>query len=108
MEQIRRLLELKKAPLLSALDEQRKGSDTARDGESARRYGIYGYPTMMLIDRQGKLAWNSADNVGEKIAEMKALGKEMGIDEATMTVEQFDRLREVAFSREIEKLLDRR
>jgi RNA polymerase sigma factor (sigma-70 family) len=108
MEQIRRLLELKKAPLISALDEQRKGSDTPRDGETARRYGIYGYPTMMLIDRQGKLAWNAADNVSEKIAEMKALGKEMGIDEATMTVEQFDRLREAAFSREIEKLLDRR
>jgi thiol-disulfide isomerase/thioredoxin len=107
MERIRRLLELKKAFLLSALDEQRKDSEAPRDGETARRYGIYGYPTMILIDREGKLAWHGADNVKEKIAGMKALGKEMGIDEATMTVEQFDRLREAAFSREIEKLLDR-
>ena len=107
LERIRRLLEFKKAPLLSALDEPRKESDNPLAGETAQRYGVYGYPTMVLIDREGKVAWHGADNVPEKIAAMKALGKEMGFDEATMTFEQFGRMRDVTFSREIEKLLDR-
>ena len=38
---------------------------------------------------------------------MKALGKEMGLDEATMTEADFHRLWEAFFSREIEKILDR-
>jgi hypothetical protein len=36
---------------------------------------------------------------------MKARGKEVGLDETTMTPDQFHRLWEAFFSREIEKVL---
>ena len=107
LERIRRLFEFKKVSLLSALDERRKESDNPLSGETAERYGIYGYPTMVLIDREGKVAWHGAHDVKEKVAAMKALGKEMGLDESSMTPEQFETLRVAWFGREIEKVLGR-
>jgi len=107
LERIRRLLDLKKTSLLTALDGRRQGGDAPFNGETAELYGVYGYPTKVLIDREGKVAWKAAEDPREDIAAMKILGKEMGFTEATMTVEQFVQLQEAWIGRKIDKLLER-
>jgi thiol-disulfide isomerase/thioredoxin len=107
IEKIRRFLDLKKTSLVSALDEGRRQHEDSYNGVTADRYGVRGYPTLVLIDRQGNVAFQTGIDIREGIAKMKALGKEMGIQESTMTKDQFERLREVLLSREIEKVLNR-
>ena len=83
-------------------------SPTTRvNGVTADRYGVRGYPTLVMIDRQGNVAFHSGIGTKEGVAAMKALGKEMGLDESTMTEADFHRLWEAFFSREVEKVLDR-
>jgi hypothetical protein len=60
-----------------------------------------------MIDRQGNVAFHSGIGAKEGVAAMKAIGKNMGLDESTMTEADFYRLWEVFFSREIEKILNR-
>ncbi len=104
---IRRFLELKKSSFISALDEDRKKSDNSYNGVTADRYGVRGYPTLVMIDRRGNVAFHSGIGTKEGVDAMKALGKEMGLDESTMTQADFYRLWEAFFSREVEKVLDR-
>ncbi len=104
---IRRFLEFKKSSFISALDEDRKKSDNSLNGVTADRYGVRGYPTLVMIDRRGNVAFHSGIGTKEGVAAMKALGKEMGLDESTMTEADFHRLWEAFFSREVEKVLDR-
>ena len=104
---IRRFLDLKKSTLVSALDEAHDPGDNARNGLTADRYGVRGYPTLVMIDRRGNVAFHSGIGTREGVAAMKALGKEMGIEESTMTEADFHRLWEAFFSREVEKVLDR-
>ena len=104
---IRRFLDLKKSSFISALDEGRGKSDNPDNGVTADRYGVRGYPTLVMIDRRGNVAFHSGIGTKEGVAAMKALGKEMGIDESTMTPADFYRLWEAFFSREVEKVLDR-
>jgi RNA polymerase sigma factor (sigma-70 family) len=103
---IRRFLEFKKATLVSALDESRGKGDNSRNGVTADRYGVKGYPTQVMIDRRGNVAFHSGIGTKEGVAAMKALGKEMGLDESTMTEADFHRLWEAFFSREVEKVLN--
>ena len=105
---IRRFLEIKKATLISALDESRGKGDDSRNGVTADRYGVRGYPTRVMIDRRGNVAFHSGIGTREGVAAMKAMGKEMGLDESTMTEADFHRLWEAFFGREVEKVLDRR
>ena len=104
---IRRFLEFKKSSFISALDEDRKKSDNSVNGVTADRYGVRGYPTLVMIDRRGNVAFDSGIGAEEGDAAMKALGKEMGLDESTMTEADFHRLWEAFFSREVQKVLDR-
>ena len=104
---IRRFLEFKKSSFISALDEGRGKSDNSLNGVTADRYGVRGYPTLVMIDRRGNVAFHSGIGTKEGVAAMKALGKEMGLDESTMTEADFYRLWEAFFSREVEKVLDR-
>ncbi len=105
---VRKVLEMKKASLIFAFDRDRK-RDAVFDlnGMTAERYGVKGYPTLIMIDRRGNMAYHSGIDTREGVAAMKALGKEMGLDESTMTEADFHRLWEVFFGREIEKILDR-
>lgn len=103
---IRKVLEMNKASLLFAIDRDRKNDEFDRNGVTAERYDVRGYPTLVLIDRQGKLAFHSGIGARESVAAMKALGKAMGLDEATMTEADFHRLWEAFFGREIEKILN--
>lgn len=108
-ETIRKLFAFKKVALVSAVDEPRKPDDNSRNGATADRYGVGGYPTILLIDRDGKVAFpTDGAEFKAKVEEMKALGKSMGLDEATMTPDQFHGLFEAFFGREIERALERR
>jgi thiol-disulfide isomerase/thioredoxin len=55
MSQIKKLQRLKDWKLVTGLDQ---GSDIA-DGAMARAYGAHGWPTTVIIDREGKIAYNS-------------------------------------------------
>jgi thiol-disulfide isomerase/thioredoxin len=107
IEKIHRFLDLKKSSLVSALDEDRRQHENSYNGVTADRYGVRGYPTLVLIDRQGNVAFHTGIDTKEGVAAMKARGKEMGIQESTMTKEQFQQLWEDFFGREIEKVLNR-
>jgi RNA polymerase sigma factor (sigma-70 family) len=107
IEKIHRFLDLKKSSLVSALDEHRRQPENSYNGVTADRYGVRGYPTLVLIDRQGNLAFHTGIDTKEGVAAMKARGKEMGIQESTMTKEQFQQLWEDFFGRKIEKVLNR-
>ena len=74
---------------------------------TAKRYGVSAYPTLVMINRQGNVAFHSGIGTKEGVAAMKALGKKMGLAESTMTEADFHRLWEVFFDREIEKTLNR-
>jgi thiol-disulfide isomerase/thioredoxin len=105
---IRRFLDFKKVTLISALDEGRGKGDNSRNGVTADRYGVRGYPTLVMIDRDGNAAFHTGIGTKEGVAAMKALGKEMGLAESTMTEADFHRLWEAYFSRQIERVLDHR
>jgi thiol-disulfide isomerase/thioredoxin len=105
---IRRFLEFKKLSAISALDADDGQHTNEYNGVTADRYGVQGYPALAIIDRQGNLAFHTGIGKKEGVAAMKAMGKEMGLSESTMTEADFHRLWEAYFSREIEKLLDRR
>jgi len=104
---IRRFLEFKKTTLISALDEDAGRDDESHNGVTADRYGVRGYPTIVMIDRRGNVAFHSGIGTKEGVAAMKALGKEMGIEEAMMTEADFHRLWEAFFGREIDRILNR-
>ncbi len=103
---IRRYLEFKKSTLISALDESRRKDDNAVNGTTADRYGVRGYPTLVIIDRRGRVAFHSGIGTREGVAAMKALGKEMGLDESRMSESDFHRLWEAFFGREIERVVN--
>jgi thiol-disulfide isomerase/thioredoxin len=104
---VRRFLELKKSSFISALDENRKRSDNSHNGVTADRYGVRGYPTLVMIDRRGNVAFHTGIGTKEGVAAMKAMGEEMGLDESKMTQADFYRLWEAFFTREVQKVLDR-
>jgi hypothetical protein len=109
---VRRFLDLKKASFISALDQGPGVDDNSRNGPTrngttANHYGVRGYPTLVMIDRQGNGAFHSGIGTKEGVEAMKALGKEMGLDESTMTESEFHRLWEAFFGREIDKVLKR-
>jgi len=106
---IRRFLEFKKTSLISALDEDRGKGDNSirRNGVTADRYGVRGYPELVIIDRRGNVAFHSGIVPKEVVAAMMALGKQMGLEQATMTKADFYRLWEAFVGREIEKILNR-
>jgi RNA polymerase sigma factor (sigma-70 family) len=101
---IHRFLNLKKASFISALDQ---GQDVGDNGTTANHYGVKGYPTLVMIDRQGNVAFHSGIRTKERVEAMKALGKEMGLDQSTMTESDFHRLWEAHFGREIDTVLKR-
>jgi hypothetical protein len=90
----------------SLKDESRGRDDNSRNGVTADSYGVRGYPSLVIIDRRGNVAFHSGIGTKEGVAAMKALGKEMGLEKSTMTEADFHRLWEAFFGREIEKILN--
>jgi thiol-disulfide isomerase/thioredoxin len=107
----RKVLEMKKASLIFAIDRDRKrDAEFDPNGRAAERYGVRGYPTLVMIDRRGNVAFHSGGGAKEGLAAMKALGKTMGLDIDGPKLNEADarRLWEAFFGRAIEKVLDRR
>jgi thiol-disulfide isomerase/thioredoxin len=113
MSQIKKLLGLKNWDVPVGVDT---GPDEGH-GETAGRYGVYGYPTFIIIDKQGRITFNPEAEEGahdrEKVmAKMKAMAEEIGIpwpiDKDVSEDEAFARLERMQvymLSKEIEKAL---
>jgi thiol-disulfide isomerase/thioredoxin len=109
---IQRFLDLKKATFISASDQGQAVDDKSRNGPTrngttANQYGVKGYPELVMIDRNGNVAFHSGIGTKAGVEAMKALGKEMGLNESTMTEKDFYRLWEAFFGRAIDEVLKR-
>ena len=104
MDQIRRLYELKKVSLVSAIDVGPE--DQVDEGTTASMYRVWGFPWSFLIDRSGKVAFNSNDpaNQGAFAAIVQKHGLE-GIKRPTD--EQISQAMEAYLDGAIEKALAR-
>jgi hypothetical protein len=76
MDEIGKLYKLKKVSLVSAIDDGPK--DKVGEGTTARMYGVGGFPTSVVIDRKGKVAFRSNDPANQ--AAMAAIVQKLGID----------------------------
>lgn len=72
------IMDVLKQESWSPLVGQDSGQDTT-DGVTAMSYGIRGYPTIVIIDQEGLIAYNSTDAKRRDDNEMKALAKEIGL-----------------------------
>jgi RNA polymerase sigma factor (sigma-70 family) len=108
----RKVLEMKRASLIFAIDRDRKrDADFDKNGITGERYGVRTYPTLVMIDRRGNVAFHSGGvGAAKGVAAMKALGKSMGldVDKSKPTEADARRLWEAFFDREIAKVLNRR
>ncbi len=78
VSQVKKLLQLKKWDVLAAVDV---GVDAAKS-ESAARYGVRGYPTFVVVGRDGRIGFNSSVPVPDEakwMAEMKRDAEELKI-----------------------------
>ena len=93
---VRKVLEMKKSSLVFAFDGARKNDEFDLNGMTAERYGVGGYPTSLIIDREGKIAFRSNDP--SNMPAMQRAVKDMGLDPKTINEEQASHL--------IERLLE--
>jgi len=99
--EIQKLLTFKKVDIPFTID-QPVGTDTmSKNGVTADRYHIRGYPTILMIDGAGKIAFSTEDP-GNRPAFL-AIMKEMGIDPKTIKEEQFL----LMIERHLDQTLDR-
>lgn len=112
LDQIRKLKKLRGWTAPSGID---RGTSNA-DGTTSSAYGIRGYPSVLIIDRQGKVAFNSGIEPKDRDAfmeEMGELAKANGIawppNEKAPQSEQeenMSKLMQAMFSREIDRVLE--
>jgi thiol-disulfide isomerase/thioredoxin len=100
--QVRKFLGLKGISFPSGID----AGDLNTHGPTAERYGVTGLPTIILIDREGKVACSSHDpSFLEKFAAIMA---EHRLKAGTITPERWDQMNEILLDREIERLVAQR
>jgi RNA polymerase sigma factor (sigma-70 family) len=97
----RRLFAFKNVKIQSAVD--RSDVDPFLHGATAQRYGIRVYPTVIVIDREGRVAFRSDSAIGDR--NLAAVFNRMAAEPAIMTEEKADRLIEDGLAREIEEVL---
>ena len=103
VEDARRLLALKGAPIVFALDQMRIAGHSR--GVTAQRYGVNNYPVVIIIDRAGKIAFRSDMAYDRNVA---AIFMQILTDPQAMTEEKANRLVERALAEEIESVLKQR
>ena len=87
--------------------------DSETESTTNQRYGVRGFPTVVIVDRQGRVAFHSGDDDKERImAAMKATAEEIGLPwpverDATQeeAIQRLQRLHEHWMTKEIEKAL---
>lgn len=113
ISEIRRLLELQECEFPSALDAVKPDSM----GATVQRYGVSGFPTFLIVDRHGKVAFNSSDvsdpqQFMERLKDAAtSLKFPWPIDKDATEQQTADRVSQVQvhiFSQEIEAALDDR
>jgi RNA polymerase sigma factor (sigma-70 family) len=65
---VRKVLEWKKTSLVFAVDRPRKEGDPGLNGLTAERYGVHGYPTVLIIDADGKVVFSTSDQSAMRAA----------------------------------------
>ena len=106
LENIRKLFALEKLSLVSAVDQG--SDDDIGGGSTARAYGVRGFPTAVLVDRAGKIAFRSDDPACQPLLEAvtKKMSTKLAFDVgATLTEEQSRQLRAAVLGDVIDKLL---
>jgi thiol-disulfide isomerase/thioredoxin len=113
ISQVRKVLDLKDWHVPVGLD----AGPQITKGETVHRFGVRGFPTWVIVDRQGRIAFNSIadDSIGDEgkvMAKMKALAEEMKLpwpidkDATDDEVEtRLHRMQVYMLSKEIEKAL---
>ena len=90
-----------------------RGSSVS-DGASAARYGVQGYPSIIVIDPEGKVAFNSGHEPKDKdvfMKEMQQLAESLQIpwplpeDDSDEALSSMKRILRAKFTREIDKVL---
>ena len=90
-----------------------RGSSVS-DGASAARYGVRGYPSIIVIDPEGKVAFNSSyhpEDTDGFMKEMQQLAESLQIpwplpeDDSDEAVSSMTRILRAMYSREIDKVL---
>jgi thiol-disulfide isomerase/thioredoxin len=110
LEQINKLKRLKGWKTAVGVDR----GTTISDGASAEQYGVRGFPTIMILGRHGKVAFNSdvePEHVADFMQDMRQLASSLKIpwpipeDDEEQAVLYMCRIQAALFSREIEKAL---
>jgi thiol-disulfide isomerase/thioredoxin len=111
MSQVKKLLALKEWNVLVGLD---KGPEITK-GETVGLYRVRGFPTVMVVDKRGGIAFNSDEITGDQakvMEKMKAFAEEIGIpwpiDKGASEDEihaRLERMQEHMFTKEIEQAL---
>ena len=96
VEDARRLLALKEAPIVFALDQMRIAGHSR--GVTAQRYGVNNYPVVIIIDRAGKIAFRS--DMAAYDRNVAAVFMQILTDPQAMTEEKANRLVERALAEE--------
>ncbi len=104
LAKIRKLLDREKVKMPFLLDQSRGKDDGGRRGVTGERYGIAGYPTVILIDRKGKIAFRSDDATVVPSA-VKMAKEELGIDLQKADADQFREVLKVFYDHEIERAM---
>ncbi|WP_165066229.1 sigma-70 family RNA polymerase sigma factor [Paludisphaera rhizosphaerae] len=101
---VRTLLEKNKATSLPfAFDRDLESLERQEDGATARLYGVHGFPTTIVIDRVGKVAFRTNDS--DIRPRMEAIIKELGIDPQKADQQAFLRVGERLYRSAIEEAL---
>ena len=104
LDQIRKLYALKDVSLVSAVDAG--PGDQAGEGATARMYGVRGFPWGYVIDRSGKVAFNTNDPANQ--GAMMAIVRKLGIDANKQpTEDQMSQVMEAFLGEVIEKVAAR-
>jgi thiol-disulfide isomerase/thioredoxin len=113
MDQINKLRKLKSWQAPTAID---RGTSLS-EGETAKLYGIGGFPSLIIIDRDGNIGFNSAVQPKDQeafLSDMKTFAKSLNIpfpseksDNEAEVEKQMTTLMRAFLSAEIDKLLAR-
>lgn len=104
LDAIRKVLDQAKVKLPFLLDKSVGQNHKEKGGQTARSYGITMYPTVILIDRQGRIAFRS-DDAKMVPSAVKIAKEELGIDLEKANAEQFREVLKVVYNHEIERAM---
>ena len=110
LDQINKLKKVKAWKTVTGIDR----GTAINDGASCQRYGVHGYPSIIVIDGAGKIAYNSdiqPEDIDEAMKDMQKLAESLKIpwpladEPVEEAISQMNKLIVAMHSREIEKAI---